>query len=404
MTTYPKQVEKQMQQFYASLSEKDKRGYAAIESLKLGRGGKSYICELFNCHFYTLKKGLNELLNEKKPYQLQDRIRNQGGGRKNKIETKPALSKAFLAILQENTAGSPMDENIKWTNLSRYKIAELLEKKGFKVSITVVKKLLEKHGFKKRKPFKSIAGGNHKDRNKQFDNIDKLKTAYNDKGNPVISMDVKKKELIGNFSRGDDLYTQERVHVNDHDFKSQAEGIAIPHGIYDINRNTAYITIGTSKDTSEFACDSIVAWWENEGKRVYPNATSILILCDGGGSNSSRYYIFKEKLQEAVNKIGIEIRIAHYPPYTSKYNPIEHRLFPHVTRACKGLIFKTINIVKEAIKQTSTKTGLKVFASISNKIYHTGKKVTDGFKENMKIIFDAILPRWNYCTVPQIEG
>jgi len=207
--------------------------------------------------------------------------------------------------------------------------------------------------------------------------------------------------LIGNFSRGGELYTQERVHVNDHDFKSQADGVAIPHAIYDMNRNTGYITIGTTKDTSEFACDCIEAWWENEGKLLYPNATSILVLCDGGGSNSSRYYIFKEKLQELVNKIGIEIRIAHYPPYTSKYNPIEHRLFPHVTRACKGLIFNSIDIVEEAINQTSTKMGLKVFASVSDKIYQTGKKVTEGFKENMKIVFDQILPRWNYCAVPQ---
>jgi len=179
-----------------------------------------------------------------------------------------------------------------------------------------------------------------------------------------------------------------------------AEGIAIPHAIYDLKRKHGYITIGVSHDTSEFACDCIENWWNDYGKKHYPNATSILFLCDGGGSNSAHYYIFKEKLQAVVNRMGVEIRIAHYPPYTSKYNPIEHRLFPHVTHACKGLIFKSIDIVKEAMQKTKTKTGLEVSVSILDKIYETGKKVTDGFKENMPIVFDDFLPKWNYRALP----
>ena len=164
--------------------------------------------------------------------------------------------------------------------------------------------------------------------------------------------------------------------------------------------NIGYITIGTSHDTSGFACECIRLWWVNYGKKEYPEATSILILCDGGGSNSSHFYIFKEKLQELVNQIGVEIRIAHYPPYTSKYNPVEHKLFPHVTRACKGLIFENIDIVKQAISKTKTKTGLRVCVQILDKIYNIGNRASKEFKMGMKIIFDPFLPRWNYRAIP----
>ncbi len=162
-----------------------------------------------------------------------------------------------------------------------------------------------------------------------------------------------------------------------------------------------YINIGTSHETSEFACDSIRYWWENYGSILYPFATSILILCDGGGSNSSRSYLFKEQLWKLSQEIGIEIRIAHYPPYTSKYNPIEHRLFPHVTRACTGVIFDSYETVKKLMASSFTRSGLKVFSSIIDKVYETGKKVTINFKENMKIIFDEYLPQWNYVVRPE---
>jgi hypothetical protein len=213
-------------------------------------------------------------------------------------------------------------------------------------------------------------------------------------------MDTKKKELIGNFYRDGQLLTTDKINVNDHDFASLADGIAIPHGIYDIGLNIGYVTIGTSHDTSEFACDCILNWWQNHGQFNYPNATSILFLCDCGGSNNARYYIFKDQLQKLSDTIGIEIRIAHYPPYTSKYNPIEHRLFPHVTRACKGIIFKNLQIVKDVIGKAKTKKGLKVFTAIHDKLYETGKKLQEDFKETMKIIFDGYLPKWNYRVVP----
>jgi hypothetical protein len=228
-----------------------------------------------------------------------------------------------------------------------------------------------------------------------------LKKTYQTKGNPVVSVDTKKKELIGNLFREGKIYTTETIEVLDHDFPTWAEGVAVPHAIYDIARNEAYVSIGTSRDTSEFACDSIRHWWNNFGKRHYPNANSILMLMDGGGSNSSRHYLFKHDLQAVADEIGIEIRIAHFPPYTSKWNPIEHRVFPHITRSLQGAILKSHQLAKDLIEKTTTKTGLKVFACILNKVYETGRKVAAEFKKSMRIVFDEFLRQWNYVAVPK---
>lgn len=187
----------------------------------------------------------------------------------------------------------------------------------------------------------------------------------------------------------------------DHDWKSLAKGVAISHGLYDLALNTGYIQIGTSRDTSEFACEAIRQWWNQHGLRQYQTASSILLLCDGGGSNSSRQYLFKQDLQALVNEVGIEIRIAHYPPYTSKYNPIEHRLFPHLTRVCQGVIFESVEMVKDLMAKASTQTGLTVFTSVLDQVYKTGRKVTQEFKQTMEIVFDDDLPQWNYIAKPQ---
>jgi Rhodopirellula transposase DDE domain len=186
----------------------------------------------------------------------------------------------------------------------------------------------------------------------------------------------------------------------DHDFASLAEGVVIPYGIYDLQYNHGYIVLGTSHDTSEFACDSIRQWWWNYGCLTYSHASSLLLLCDGGGSNSSRTYLFKAELEKVSQEIGIEIRVAHYPPYTSKYNPIEHRLFPHVTRACQGVIFSSVELVKELISKTTTKMGLEVEVTILDRVYETGRKVAANFKEQMQVIFDDQLPQWNYRIPP----
>ena len=187
----------------------------------------------------------------------------------------------------------------------------------------------------------------------------------------------------------------------DHDFPYLADGVVIPHTIYDLGDNIAYVNIGISKDTSEFACDSIKLWWQNYGQYQYPNSTSILMLADSGGSNSCRHYIFKEDLQKLVDEIGIEIRVAHFPPYTSKWNPVEHRVFPHITRSLKGVILRSYKFVKELIENTATKTGLKVKAHIVEKIYQTGRKYSDNFKETIKIVSDDFLGQWNYKAIPE---
>lgn len=399
MITYPIEVTQQMKCYYESLSEKDRRRYAAIEAIKLGYGGINYICQLFDCNYRTVQLGMQEL--QSQAALKQQRIRKSGAGRKSSLATLDGLEEAFLRVIEEKTAGSPMDEAMKWTHLTRQQIAEALALQGFPVSVTVVAQLLEKDGFRKRKALKSVATGQSENRNEQFENISRLKQEYTQAANPVISMDTKKKELIGNLYREGKVFAQAAQQVYDHDFPSLAEGIAIPHGLYDVEKNLGYIHIGTSKETSEFACDSIRKWWEEYGKLLYPLATSILLICDGGGSNRARTYLFKEALQKLANEIGIEIRIAHYPPYTSKYNPIEHRLFPHITRVCQGVILRSVESAAELMSKATTKKGLKVFTAIIEKTYEVGKKVAQDFKENMKIVFDDFLPLWNYRAIPE---
>jgi Rhodopirellula transposase DDE domain len=207
--------------------------------------------------------------------------------------------------------------------------------------------------------------------------------------------------LLGDFYRDRQIDTQETIEVNDHDFGSAGSGVVIPHGVYDLGRNQGFLHLNTSHDTSELACDSIATWWEQHGRTDYPRAQKLLVLCDGGGSNSATRYVFKEDLQNLANRLGIEIRIAHYPPYCSKYNPIEHRLFPHVTRACRGVIFRTLEDARYYMAKTETTVGMTVQVSVLNKVYETGRKCAAGFKESMKIAFDRILPKWNYRAVPQ---
>lgn len=302
--------------------------------------------------------------------------------------------------MKDHTAGDPQKESIIWTDLSCLEIRQRLTQKGFVVGKRIVKQLLFKYRYKKRKIQRRRTLKQVENRNEQFEIISKLKQEYMRTDNPIVSVDAKKRELIGDLYRAGEVYSSEEIASYDHDFPHLATGIAIPHGIFDLKKNTAHINIGTSHETSEFACDSLKKWWLEKGQLDYPNATSILMLMDGGGSNSSRRYVFKEGLQNLVNEIGVEIRIAHYPPYTSKWNPIEHRVFPHVTRAMQGVILSNHDMVKQLIEKTQTKTGLNVSVSIIDKVYELGKKATKGFKESMKIVFDDVLERWNYRAVP----
>jgi len=385
--------------FYESLSEKDRRRYAAVEAQKLGHGGITYISELFGCEENTIRKGLAELSDEQKLAQPGQRA--PGGGRKSKLESIENIDGVFLEILKDHTAGDPMDAKVKWTNLSKGEIAERMKQKGIDVSRNIIKKLFKKHGYVKRKAQKKRASGPaHKDRNAQFENIAALREQYQAAGCPVISIDCKKKEKLGNLYREGTLECTVTMEVYDHDYPHLAHGTAIPYGIYDEQRNEGFVYLGSSCETSDFACDAIKAWWNSQGKRHYPKATSILCLADGGGSNSSRTHVFKESLQNLANTIGLPIRLAHYPPYTSKWNPIEHRLFPHLTRSMQGVILNSLELVQELIRKTTTTTGLRVFARISKKMYDAGKEVADDFYEHANIVFDRVLGSWNYVVSP----
>lgn len=305
----------------------------------------------------------------------------------------------FFEVIGEHTAGSPQ-QGIRWTNLRPKNIAERVTVAGISISRYVACKLLKKYGFARRQAQKKKSFKQHPDRNPQFENITKLKAAYLAQGQPVISMDTKKKEMIGNFYRAGKLYTRETIEVLDHDFLSYSEGKIVPHGLYDIGLNKAHVNLGTSRDTTEFACDSVAHWWENIGKHDYSCATQLLLMCDGGGSNPSNSPLFRQDLQTLANRIGLEIRIAHYPPYCSKHNPIEHRLFPHVTRACEGVVFKNVPLVKALIENTRTETGLRVTVDILDKIYEIGRKAAEHFKPTLNILIDTVLPQWNYTIAP----
>ena len=279
-----------------------------------------------------------------------------------------------------------MREGVLWTNLSLRELSRRLLALGTPARRRTIRRLLRKLKVGRRTARKKKTMGHHPDRNAQFENIVRLRRAYEASGDAVISIDTKKKALLGTF---------------DHDFGSASQGKLIPHGVYDMVNHQAHIHLNTSHDTSELCCDSVALWWEQAGRTAHPRAKRLLVLGDGGGSNSATQYLFKEDLQGLANRLGLEIRVAHYPPYCSKHNPIEHRVFPHVTHACQGVILHTVDVAQHFIARTKTTTGLGVTVRVLDKVYETGRKYAADFKQNMKIIFDDHLPKWNYRAVPE---
>ena len=316
----------------------------------------------------------------------------------------PEIVDNFHTVLADHTAGSPVAEEIIWTDLTAGAIAERLAAGGTPVSVHIVEQLLEAQDYHRRKAQKDLPLDEHQDRDAQFRNIARLKQEYGDSPNPILSIDTKKRELLGTFYRAGRILTRQTVRAFDHDFPSYAEGVVIPHGLYDLRLNRGYLHLGTSHDTSAFACDCVADWWHRFGQVDYPQAQSLLVLCDGGGSNSASTYLFKADLQEFVNQSGLEVRVAHYPPYTSKYNPIEHRLFCHVTRACQGVLFTSMDLVKRLMEKTQTRTGLRVVVDIWEKVYETGRKVAEAVKKALHLVRDHFLPKWNYRLLPQTGG
>ena len=319
-----------------------------------------------------------------------------------KTLNEPEIVINFKNVVDNYSAGNPQDASIKWVGLLPDQICKKLLTKGIIVSIFIIKGLLNSFEYKKRRYSKSQTAETVENRNLQFEKIASLKNKFLEQGLPILSIDTKNKEPIGNFDRKGHYFGKDKRKVNDHDFKTLAKGIVIPHGLYDVGQNRGYITLGTSKDTSEFVCDNIQWYWRNKLQWQYPDAECLLLLCDGGGSNNCNHYIVKEDLVKLAQRLQIKILVAHYPAYCSKWNPIEHKLFCHLHRAWDGAIFHNIQIVKELAMETSTKTGLEVEVRINDKKYETGRKYDENFKENISkfIIFDDQVPKWNYLITP----
>ena len=316
----------------------------------------------------------------------------------------PELDQAFLDIVDPFTAGDPDEEAVLWTNLSRPQIAQELGLRGFRVSVTVVAQLLKRHRLGRRQASKTLSLGEHECRDRQFQIINAYRKEFIESGDPIFSMDTKHKEFLGLLFRAGRIWTQKAHKALDHDFPSSAWGVLYPHGLYDVGRNRGHLNLGLSHDTSRFACDSLGYYWEKHGLPAYPSSRRCLLLCDGGGSNASNRYIFKYHLEQLADRLGLDIRVCHYPPSCSKHNPIEHRFFPHVTRACQGLLLKSLEVTCRAMARTSTKQGLKTTVHVLAGDYPLKEAYPEDYKETMRIRFNEELPAWNYRAIPRNCG
>ena len=293
-----------------------------------------------------------------------------------------------------------MNEKVRWTNLKDSQLVKLFGQKGLQTSRFIVRQVPKMKGLVQRKMSKTMTIKEVENRNEQFENIKQIKAKFVNRGWPILSVATKKKECIGQFYRAGKSYYKEKRKVYDHDFASLAAGRVGPHGSYEGGANKGYLSIGKSKDTAEILCDNLRYHWQNRIQKEYPEADEMLLLMDGGGSNSRRHYSVKEDWQKLANELGMKITIAHYPAYCAKDNPIEHRLFPHLQRSWDAIVFENYDIVKARAEQTTTETGLKVVAWINEKVYQTGRKYSDNFKETRPLKFDEILPQWNYQILP----
>ena len=305
----------------------------------------------------------------------------------------------MIAFIDSHKAGSPTDPLVFWIHLKPREIAsQFYEQYQQRVSHGIVKRLLKELGYSYRKMSKTIATGTYAKRDQQFNVIMNLIFVMSLKS-PIISIDCKKKERLGNLYRDGKCFSTSNIDVFDHDYDYLSEGKIIPHGIYDLQLNRGYISIGNSSETAEFIADNLRWWWTEYGIHTYPDAQNILILCDAGGGNSYRHHIFKKQLLDLSQEIGMTLIIAHYPPYNSKYNPIEHRLFCHVHSAMKGVVFSNYDIVQELIGKTSTQTGLSVIVRLNLKTYQKGIPVDKSTIDSKRIFFNQHIPELSYRIV-----
>lgn len=305
------------------------------------------------------------------------------------------------AVIEKETAGSPVDETIRWTNRSAPDLAEELRGRGFQIGVDALRRILfDELGLSRRQAFKDEAACHFPQRDEQFRYIAKLRALYERRDWPVLSIDTKKKEILGNFFHPGRAFTDGRVIVQDHDFVTSQQRLA-PYGVFDTRRNEGLMLLSRGADTSRLACDAIWRWWQRLGKRHYWYTPRLLLLCDCGGSNGNRSHLFKEELCYLAADLECDIQVAHYPPGCSKYNPIEHRMFCHVSRSLQAVILKTIEIARDYISRTTTKLGLRVVAEVARRTYEKGIKATRAFLDDNPIVFDRFLPELNY-TAPWV--
>jgi transposase len=384
----------------SELDERGRRRWAAVEAMSLGWGGIAAVAGATGISDRTIRSGIKELecLESLSP----DQQRRRGGGRKSLEQTYPELVEALDGLINPTTRGDPMNP-LRWTCKSTRTLAAELRKQGFPLGPSTVRTLLAKMGYSLQANRKTREGIQHPDRDAQFQHINKRIIRQKRSGGPAVSVDTKKKEVLGNKKNpGRTLEPKGQPRkVDTHDFPDAEKGKAVPYGVYDIHRNEAGVSVGVSHDTAEFAVAAIARWWNKLGKRRYPKADRLVITADSGGSNSARNRLWKLELQRLADRTGLVIEVCHYPPGTSKWNKIEHRLFCHITRNWQGVPLETHEIVVESIGNTTTAEGLEVHVWLDESSYEKGRKVADAELDECIIIRNRFHGEWNYEIKPR---
>jgi transposase len=388
-----------------TLDERMRRLFAAAEASTLGRGGIAKVAQATGVSRRAIYVGLEELEAEKLPFESPGkRIRKVGAGRKSIIETDSGVKAALEKLVEPTTRGDP-ESPLRWTCKSLRTLADELTKNGHPISYPKVGDLLRELGYSLQANRKMLEGTDHPDRNAQFEFISDQTKQRLAAGNPVISVDTKKKELVGAYKNNGTTWQHEGEPelVNVHDFVDKNLGRANPYGIYDIGSNTGWVSVGTDHDTSSFAVETIRRWWNTMGKKRYPDASELMITADGGGSNGSRVRLWKLELQRLADEINIPIYISHLPPGTSKWNKIEHRLFSHISMNWRGQPLISHEVIVNLIAGTTTRKGLKVYAEQDNSVYPVGIKVSDEEFEKICITRNEFHGEWNYKIDPNFR-
>lgn len=386
------------------LDERGRRRFAAAEALAAGRGGRAAVARATGLAPSTIGRGLSELRGEGPPAASPDRIRRPGGGRKALVASDPTLLADLKDLVEPATRGDPMAP-LLWTAKSLRNLAAGLRGLGHRICHNVVAELLREMGYSLQANRKTREGTSHPDRDAQFGYInDQVKQALV-ANQPVISVDTKKKELIGNFKNGGREYhpkgRPEAVRV--HDFRIPELGRAVPYGVYDIANNAGWVSVGIDRDTASFAVNAIRRWWQAMGRERYPEATRILITADCGGSNGARVRLWKRELQALANELGLAITVCHLPPGTSKWNKIEHRLFSFITQNWRARPLVSYQVIVQLIAATTTDTGLKVQCEIDKNTYPAGLKVSDAEMKAINMQRHDFHGDWNYTIKPQAQ-